>query len=40
MAPLADGRVASASFMGDLLDALKLTAPFLAFLTKAVDLAF
>src|SRR5689334_10899815 len=39
-APLDDGRVASASFMDDLLGAFKTSSPFLAFLTKAVGLPF
>jgi uncharacterized protein (TIGR02453 family) len=39
-APLDDKRIASASFMDDLLEAFGTTSPFLAFLTKAVGLSF
>jgi uncharacterized protein (TIGR02453 family) len=40
MTPLEDKRIASGSFMDDLLEAFKKTSPFLAFLTKAVGLRF
>ena len=39
-APLDDRRVATASFMDDLLDSFATTSPFLKFLTKAVGLSF
>jgi uncharacterized protein (TIGR02453 family) len=40
MTPLDDKRIATASFMPDLLDAFRASSPFLAFLTKAVGLTF
>jgi uncharacterized protein (TIGR02453 family) len=39
-APLDDGRVASATFMDDVLEAFRMSSPFLAFVTKAVGLSF
>jgi uncharacterized protein (TIGR02453 family) len=38
--PLADGRVAQAGFLDDVVDGLKAAAPFLEFLTRAVGLPF
>jgi uncharacterized protein (TIGR02453 family) len=39
-APLADKRISSAAFMDDLIDSFRATTPFVAFLAKAVGLAF